>query len=218
MKKEASLNYRFAIGSLKGLRSSSYSIFTNQNKSDIYISHRGLSKDIKASLHESGQNYIGYTTNTQHPTAIARSKESRHFQKWTGYPIHPNGLKYHFQIVFPTEELRLLPCNVNNKAINWIEPAPKYHQLIVTIITGSPDCTNSYPKPCNVVYSMLITDHLLINGTKLWIIGIIDLYDSTPFRKLKNDRAQNIDERIIGMLPIRAFRNLFGNTRINVIR
>ena len=67
-----SLNYRFAVGQKDGLRSSSYSIFTNPHKSDIYIGHRGIVKDLKVSLHESGKNYIGYTTNSKHPIAKAR--------------------------------------------------------------------------------------------------------------------------------------------------
>ena len=102
--------YRFAVGSKESYRSSSYSIFTNPKKSDIYLGHRGIIADHKVSIHESGQNRIAYTSNSKHHIAIQRTKENstRLLHKWTGVTMpYLEGYKIHFKIVIPTSDLRI---------------------------------------------------------------------------------------------------------------
>lgn len=192
------LNYRFAVGQKDGLRSSSYNIFTNPHKSDIYIGHRGIVQDLKVSLHESGKNYIGYTTNSSHPIAKAKIlKNERHLHKWKGNLIHPRGYQCHFKIIFPTCELRKINKDIYNKLVNWISSAPSEFQLEVVIITG-PNGINGYPKPFNYP-SSLLSEFLLPNNSSLWIIAIITPWIPGSFQQTKNSRPPNIDERIIGM-------------------
>ena len=213
MQNKELLNYRFAVGTLNGLRSSSYNIFTNPNKSDIYIGHRGIVQDLKVSLHESGKNYIGYTANSAHPIAKAKIiKNERHLHNWVGYPIHQKGYQCHFKIIFPTCELREICKDVNNKPINWISPAPTTFQLEVVIVTG-PTGIKGYPKPFNVP-SRLLTEFLLPNNSKLWVMAITTPCIPGSFQHTKNSRLPNTDERIIGMQwndPIPGFVDLAGD-------
>jgi hypothetical protein len=206
-----SLNYRFAVGQKDGLRSSSYSIFTNPHKSDIYIGHRGIVEDLKVSLHESGKNYIGYTTNSKHPIAKARvSANNRHLHKWQGYQICPReDYRCHFKIIFPTCELRKINKDINKKPINWIAPAPNAFQLEVVIITGS----HAINRPLNFP-SNLLTEFLLPNNSKLWVVAITTPWIPGSFQQTKNSRQSNSNERIIGIQrddPIPGFIDLAGD-------
>jgi len=202
--------YRFAVGT-PDLRSSSYTIFTNPNKSDIYVGHRGIVQDMKVSLHESGKNYLGYTSNTKHPIAIQKTaEEGRHIHKWQGFPIHPANYHCHFRIVFPTRELRKLPRDVNNKIINWIEPAPKNHQLEIVIVTGPPgNVKGFYNAP-----SKFLAEFKLPNGSILWVMAVTQPCKPEAFQKTKASNPPNPDERIIGMLTsdqVPAFVDLAGD-------
>jgi hypothetical protein len=207
------LNYRFAVGQQNGLRSSSYSIFTNPNKSDIYIGHRGILQDHKVSLHESGKNYMGYTSHSIHPSAkVQAMNNGRHQHKWEGYPVNSRGYHCHFKIIFPTCELRKIAKDINNKPINWVSPAPDAFQLEVAIVTGSAEI-NGYPKPYNFP-SSLLTEFLLPNNSKLWVIAITTPWIPGSFQQTKSSRPPNADERIIGMLwdrPIPGIVDLAGD-------
>ena len=207
------LNYRFAVGQQNGLRSSSYTIFTNPNKSDIYIGHRGIVQDLKVSIHESGKNYIGYTSNSTHPSAKAKTiSNGRHLHKWEGHSVHSKGYQCHFKIIFPTCELRKINKDVNKKPINWIVPAPSGFQLEVIMVTG-PIEIKGYPKPFNFP-SSLLTEFLLPNNSKLWVIAITIPWIPGSFQQTKNSRPANADERIIGMIwddPISGFVDLAGD-------
>lgn len=207
------LNYRFAVGSIDNVRSSSYTIFTNPNRNDIYVGHRGIVKDLKVSIHESGKNYLGYTSNTNHPIALRETaNKGRHLFKWQGLPIHSKGYHLHFRIIFPTCELRNMDQDVNNKIINWVSSAPEGCQLEVAILTGPP--TEEYPKTRNAP-SLLLTKYPLPNDTMIYILGVTQPYIPKAFQNIKRDRRPNPDERIIGMIlrmdPAPGFVDLAGD-------
>ncbi len=118
--------FRWAIGSSDGLRSSAWRLWGNP-KGDIYVAIRSHGAKIKASFHRDGKCQFGFTQD--YAAARGLTGPSRHWQTWR-LPADP--VVRVLQVMVPHSDLRPL-IDRKPQDLTWL-PTPPEGSLAVASI------------------------------------------------------------------------------------
>lgn len=110
---------KFAVGQRNGLKSSIWTISTNKNKNDIYISAGILTNETKISLHESGAGQWSYRSEVWKNKD--RPNQERHITGEWNFQISVDLKATNiFRIKIPHTELTNYPTDDSKKGIKWV--------------------------------------------------------------------------------------------------
>ncbi|MGN9913594.1 hypothetical protein ACTMTJ_39285 [Phytohabitans sp. LJ34] len=99
---------RFAIGTLTGLRSSTWRIWTPKHTTDVYLAPRGIAGVQKISLHASGNWSYSFVSDTKAAPFVPEGA-SRHIDLWEQAPPFDAGWRRGYSIIVPWTDLRRWP-------------------------------------------------------------------------------------------------------------
>jgi len=124
---------RLAVGSASEPRSSIWNVWAYKN--DVYLTTRPLGGILKASLHESGQWQISFTSEfvKAREAKDAWTTSGRHIQMWKRPPETGVGVTLAARVFIPTSELRQMEGKPK-KPVCWIPVASIGHAIEVLII------------------------------------------------------------------------------------
>ena len=158
---------RVGVCASTGLVSATWKIWSKNN--EIYILNRVAGRFFKASLHQSGNWQISFTSEFIADKNVPN--QSRHMEKWKA-PMDNvgKGMTLAFRIIIPESELRKPTPNASMKKINWIK-APKKGDLteIDLILTNSNVKVSNWPGK-NSMKTSLLKEIKLSNENTLWIV------------------------------------------------
>jgi len=187
---------RLAVGYAEGPYSATLRIWSPKGKSDVYASVRERAGDFKVSLHESGECNAGLTTQfaEKETDALTAMGGTRHQSTWRRAKHSGLRVVTPLQFAFPASELRTWRKNpVQDKAITWIDPPPRKHTIIVSLIfSGYELSDDKWPGRNNGTH--LIDTKLLPNGEKFWLLRqecpttVLEESLLTEARKIKKER------------------------------
>ncbi len=127
--------YRIAVGSEDGLRSTVWKFWVQRN--DIYIQSRMFGSDSKVSLHESGQCQWSLTGDWVIKDSRRRNSD-RHIVKWVAERPLENVAQHIFRIHILETELRKVENIENLKRVHFISPPPAKSAISLECYITSP--------------------------------------------------------------------------------
>lgn len=179
------VHLRFAGGSAEGPRSSIWRLFTGKKpRSDVYLAVRDIAGAIKASLHESGQWQVSFTTQFESQLRNLSDSRlaSRHIDQWTRPQDISSGLTLAFRIIVPTSELRVMPTTPD-KPTCWVPPAPTaWATEFAVLLSRAQIKVLGWPGKRSM-RTQLLAKYLLPNLETLWIV-----YRTHELGKVMRDR------------------------------
>ena len=191
-------SFRFAVGHPEGASSNSW-VVTVGKKGDVYVACRDNFREVKVSLHASGQWRLALTEQ-----AIKESPEllpagaDRVWDRWAPPPEHDSRLVIAFQVVFPTRELYVRPEQRTGwKPIVFVEPSTDPDKMVVVSVCVVPSLDLVQP-PADVAASGLLA---VIPIDERRSVQLVAHYDGAgPFEKLRNEAMQAQKQRL-GIAP-----------------
>lgn len=146
---------RFAVGRHDGASSNSWKLWVAR-AGDVYVACRDNFRDLKVSLHASGQWRLGLTERAinQRPE-ILRPGADRAWEKWSRPPDADTNCVVAFEIVFLTRELYLTPeARVGWKPLLFVEPSPDKNKMVIMSVCVVPS-RNPVAAPPNAEIAVL---------------------------------------------------------------
>lgn len=147
---------RWAVGTQDGPRSSTWRLWGDNKKGDVYISRRGFGGIDKVSFHRDGNCQIGFTSEYEETAKkLFPHFPSRHWNRWK---IPDKPLVRALQIVVPNSELRAFPSE-EEEQMTWIPAPPRDSMSVVSIFFTKPGAEEIWPgaaegiKPLGVIQS-----------------------------------------------------------------
>ena len=170
MAKKDDLAIRVAVGSREGPKSGVWRIWPGTGKSDVYVAVRSYAGIFKVSLHESGDCYIGLTTQfaEDNPSALTGRGGSRHFDRWTRRTHSGSQLSIPFRLVFPGSELREVSTQDDqDPRVQWIVP-PAQNQSVDMAVVFTGQCYADGDWPLREQDARMVATFRLPNGEVFW--------------------------------------------------
>lgn len=159
---------RLCIGEPHGPRSSTWRIWSNPNKSDVYVTVRNLGGTFKVSLHESGNWRFGFVdaAAAAHRGFIDAGAD-RAVHKWER-PEAIERVTKGLEIIVPRSELRATPsADDDDPKVIWLSPPPDDFSARILIGLTSPPVD---PREARQhAPGSLIADHALPNKDHVWV-------------------------------------------------
>lgn len=166
---------RVAVGSREGPKSGVWRIWAAKDKSDVYVAIRSYAGIFKVSLHESGECFVGLTTQFAEANASALRGRggSRHFDKWKRGTHSGSQLSIPFRLVFPATELREVRTEDDqDPLVEWIEPPAQDQSVdMAAVFTGQ--CYADGDWPLRAQGARLVATFRLPNGEVFWLLYLI---------------------------------------------
>jgi hypothetical protein len=202
---------RFAVGTNGCAYSGIWLVFTARRQPDLYIAVKGLSGQIKATVHcprppthPGYERHFGFVNEASSivPAAVMADNGGRHVLRWTGYPLGSTyTLEYRVRIRGISLADTPTPVLANVKLL----PMPAKHECVdIGVLLGEP--SSVYPKEINGVTHLLDEGHLS-DGRRVWIIYCVQpiskpgepLPPSTPITPKKSclDPSAELNSRTL---------------------
>lgn len=127
---------------------------------------------FKVSLHESGECFVGLTTQfvEVNPSALTGRGGSRHFDTWKRRTHSGSQLSIPFRLVFPGSELREVRTEDDqDPLVQWIEPPAQDQSVdMAAVFTGQCYADGDWPLRAQV--ARLMATFRLPNGEIFWLL------------------------------------------------
>lgn len=170
-KKDVSV-IRFGVGSREGPKSGVWRIWVGKGKSDVYVAVRSYAGIFKVSLHESGDCFVGLTTEfaEHNSSALTERGGSRHFDTWKRKTHSGSQLSIPFRLVFPGSELREVSTEDDqDPLVQWIGPPAQDQSVdMAAVFTGQ--CYADGDWPLREQGARLVATFRLPNGEVFWLL------------------------------------------------
>lgn len=166
---------RFGIGSLDGVHSSVWRVWSGRNHPDLYIAPRGTAGKFKVSLHGSGERERHYGLTSQWATESKRrgyhNLESRHLEQWHGgVSLNPN-LSLEYRLFFPTADLRSFDMPDSETAdVVWLPQAEDGQAVEVGVLIGSSKPSESWWPGRKSIGTLLLSEGRLSDRRWVWLV------------------------------------------------
>jgi hypothetical protein len=163
---------RVGVGSREGPKSGVWRVWAGKGKSDVYVAVRSYAGIFKVSLHESGDCYVGLTTQfaEDNPSALTGRDGSRHFDKWKRRTHSGSQLSIPFRLVFPGTELREVSTQDDqDPRVQWIAP-PAQDQSIDMAVVFTGQCYADGDWPLREQDARMVATFRLPNGEVFWLL------------------------------------------------
>lgn len=167
MKKKPPL--KFVVRSEDGRRSGVWLICISNN--DVYVSMRPLARQLKMSIHKSGECQVAFTTEFIEKIKALGTwpKRSRRLDKWSPKELS-NGVALAARIIIPTSELSKLPISEREPVIS-IPAAPLGKAVEFAILLTAPHArVTGWPGKRSMKTQLIAKSHLP-NGNTLWVVN-----------------------------------------------
>jgi hypothetical protein len=154
----ASPEYRIAVGSPAGGRSTTWKFFVNKN--DVYIVSGMFENNCKISLHESGDCQFSGTA-TWVLAEPGRRNADRHFKKWHLPRPSGNAATHVLRMLMPGDDLVAFTADEDPTSIHWLPaPSPGYAVLIDCHLTrpSELDPTTGLSLPFSRLFALQLSD------------------------------------------------------------
>lgn len=150
--------YRIAVGSKDGLRSTVWKFCVNKN--DIYIISRMFGRESKVSLHATGECQWSLTGDWVKKKP-GRTNASRHITKWNIKRPTDSEAQHIFRIHILETELRSTRKIENLKKVTFISPSQKGSAISLECYITPPSTSDPALQtnlPCSVLASIQLAD------------------------------------------------------------
>lgn len=167
------IQVRFGVGDPFGDHSSVWRIWSNNKRSDIYLTASAVGSALHTSIHSSGVRHTTFTTDYALSKNIEASE--RTFIRWKeGQPTSSDLIKVEYRLRFPTDHLTKFPVEMKKPA-TWIPAAPAGQATDVIMLLGvSTPGDDTWPGQKSPGTKLLYKGGL-VEGRALWIV-----YHSSP--------------------------------------
>lgn len=164
---------RFGVGSLNGVHSSVWRIWSGRNHPDLYLATRGTAGKFKISLHGTGEHHYGLTSQWAEESKRLgyHNLESRHLEHWQGgVSLNPK-LSLEYRLIFPTTDLRHfeMPERETANAV-WIPQAEDGQAVEVGVLIGSSKKSESWWPGQQSMGTLLLSEGRLSDGRWVWLV------------------------------------------------
>jgi hypothetical protein len=167
---------RFGVRSADGrFRSGTFRLWTNTNpdKDDVYIVSREVGRDVKVSLHETGQWHLKIE-----PTGGNVGRIPHVTERWSRPAPFSGGITKAFGIVVPTAAVRT-PIS-NSAAVSWVTAPPVATQFTV-LLTAHGMRVSSWPGARGMGTALVGKIPLRRSGEMVWVVS--HALDEVPIPK-----------------------------------
>jgi hypothetical protein len=164
---------RFLVEDPRGRTSSTWRVWSNRDKSDVYFAHRDAAGELKGSLHETGDWRYGMTTERLATAANVRGWDgrNRYIMRWKRPPEIVSGLTLAVEFGFLTEELQLIP-GVDRKGCIVLPSAPPGEAVLVVLFIAKSDAHlgGRWPGEYDMC-SQHVADFPLESGERVYLVS-----------------------------------------------
>lgn len=164
---------RFGIGSLNGVHSSVWRVWSGRNHPDVYLAPRGTAGKFKVSLHGTKARHYGLTAQwaTESKRRGYHDLESRHLEQWHGGALLNPNLSLEYRLFFPTTDLRhfdMSDSETRNAA--WLPQAIDGWAVEVGLLIGSIKRSESWWPGRQSMGTLLLSEGRLSDGRWVWLV------------------------------------------------
>ena len=175
------MEYRFAVGSQEGKRSSVWKVWAQ--KDDVYIQSRMMGCDMKVSLHSDGKCQFSLTSDWIKKKQV-RNKD-RHLVRWQLKKPVASSAMHIFRMIIPENELREIKTEERFKKMEWLDSPTVGNAALIECYLSPPASDISDSK---FPYEKLATFHL---SDSRWFVLLLH-YEAVSSESIEQMKASRL--------------------------